>query len=101
MGLSASAHKWKKKSYKISIGYGYCAFRLVRDYHDSELPEGAIRPKWKRTMNVVGCGLLLDPTDQLAIFFTLNGKLLGEFLRSHFKIIVSQCGSFYRSKYSN
>jgi hypothetical protein len=44
-----------------------------------ELPVGAIRPSWKRNgINVLGCGLLFDSEDKLAIFFTLNGRLLGE-----------------------
>jgi hypothetical protein len=29
--------------------------------------------------NVFGCGLLMDSDDSVAIFFTLNGILLGEF----------------------
>jgi hypothetical protein len=29
---------------------------------------------WKWKKNVVGCGLLLDPDNKLAIFFTVNGK---------------------------
>jgi hypothetical protein len=42
------------------------------------LPEGAIRPEEKEYGNVYGCGLVLDTQDKLWIFFTLNGKLLGE-----------------------
>jgi hypothetical protein len=51
---------------------------LAGERHLFELPEGAIRPKWKEYWNVLGCGLVLDPEDKLAIFFTLNGKLFGE-----------------------
>jgi hypothetical protein len=29
--------------------------------------------------NIVGCGLLLDSNDNLAVFFTLNGQLMGLF----------------------
>jgi hypothetical protein len=36
--------------------------------------------KHKDDGNIYGCGLLLDPDNQLAIFFTLNGILLGEFV---------------------
>jgi hypothetical protein len=46
------------------------------------LPEGAIRPRRvlaRGSINVFGCGLVLDPENKLAIFFTLNGQLLGEF----------------------
>jgi hypothetical protein len=42
------------------------------------LPEGAIRPEKKEYGNVFGCGLVLDPKDKSAIFFTSNGKLLGK-----------------------
>jgi hypothetical protein len=28
---------------------------------------------------VHGCGLLMEPNDKLSIFFTLNGKLKGQF----------------------
>jgi hypothetical protein len=43
-----------------------------------ELPEGAIQPEMNNYRNVYGCGLLLYRNGKLAIFFTLNGKLLGE-----------------------
>jgi hypothetical protein len=51
---------------------------LAGEHHRLQLPEGVVRPKWKCNGNVFGCGLVLDPKDKLAIFFTLNGKLLGE-----------------------
>jgi hypothetical protein len=52
---------------------------LAGNKHRFELPEGAIQPSWKRNdNNVFGCGLVLYPEDNLAIFFTLNGKLMGE-----------------------
>jgi hypothetical protein len=41
--------------------------------------EGAIQPRFKfGSINVFGCGLVLDPENKLWIFFTLNGQLLGE-----------------------
>jgi hypothetical protein len=43
------------------------------------LPEGAIKPEKKEYgMDVFGCGLVLDPEDKLAIFFTRNGNLRGK-----------------------
>jgi hypothetical protein len=64
-------------SYAVPTGY-FHGCRLARETHHFELPEGAIRPRWKRNgMNVSGCGLVLDPEEKLWIFFTLNGNLLG------------------------
>jgi hypothetical protein len=40
---------------------------------------GVEEPKWKHDGDVVGCGLVLDPQNKLAIFFTLNGTLMGKF----------------------
>jgi hypothetical protein len=58
---------------------------LAGEYHPFELPEGAIRPKMKKNGNVYGCGIVLDPNNKLAIFFTLNGQLLGELMLKDFK----------------
>jgi hypothetical protein len=61
-----------------------------------ELPSGAIIPEWKARLpfelatdpnrpewnyhgDVIGCGLLLDSENELAIFFSLNGILRGLF----------------------
>jgi hypothetical protein len=52
---------------------------LAGEYLLFELPEGAIRPRMHEYDNVFGCGIVLDPDNKLAILFTLNGKLLGEF----------------------
>jgi hypothetical protein len=46
--------------------------------HRFELPVGTIPPEMKQFENVCGCGLLLDPKDKVAMFFTLNGKLYGK-----------------------
>jgi hypothetical protein len=53
---------------------------IAGEEHRFELPEGADRPRQKKdgTDDVYGCGLVLDPENKLAIFFTLNGQLLGE-----------------------
>jgi hypothetical protein len=45
--------------------------------HHFEFPEGVIRPEQKETGNIAGCGLLMKPDDNLTIFFTLNGILIG------------------------
>jgi hypothetical protein len=68
---------------------------LAGETHLFELPEGAIRPEIKEYGNVFGCGLVLDPGNNLAIFFTLNGMLMGElvmdFLRIYNKKITHVC----------
>jgi hypothetical protein len=40
----------------------------------------ALEPKDTGNAYVYGCGLVMDPNDKLAIFFTLNGFLMGQFL---------------------
>jgi hypothetical protein len=68
-------------SYAIPIVGHHCiACRLAGERHRFELPEGAIRPDTKENGNVFGCGLVLDSEDKLAIFFTLNGQLLGKLM---------------------
>jgi hypothetical protein len=49
------------------------------------LPEEAIRPEMTQFENVFGCGLVLDPDNNLAIFFTLNGQVLCELVMEIFK----------------
>jgi hypothetical protein len=42
---------------------------LAGESHFYELPEGAIRPREERDgTDVYGCGLVLDPEDNLSIF---------------------------------
>jgi hypothetical protein len=67
-------------SYAIHIANLYvCNLAGQPEPHYFELPEGAIRPSWKcKSINVFGCGLVLDSEDKLCIFFTLNGKLMSE-----------------------
>jgi hypothetical protein len=47
--------------------------------HPFEWPTGAIKPKWNGIGDVRGCGLLLNSANELSIFFTGNGILLGQF----------------------
>jgi hypothetical protein len=48
-------------------------------HHIFECPPGTIRPEWELNGNIIGCGLLLYQNDKLAIFFTVNGKLMGQY----------------------
>jgi hypothetical protein len=66
-------------SYAIQRRGDWCL--LSGKLHDFEWPNGAIKPKWNGPGDVIGCGLLLNPENKLSIFFTLNGILLGKFLR--------------------
>jgi hypothetical protein len=82
-------------SYAILV-YDYADYecRLSGEEHHFELPEGGIQPIRKRNRNnVFGCGLVVDPEDKLAIFFTLNGKIMSEFklLLEIFKIDKKLC----------
>jgi hypothetical protein len=68
-------------SYAMQTGLLNYRCRLAGARHPFELPEGSVRPTWNRySVFVYGCGLVLDPEDRLAIFFTVNGKLLGELM---------------------
>jgi hypothetical protein len=69
---------WYRNSYAI-LDCVETEYYLAGEPHDFQLPEGAIRPEMKEYGNVFGCGLVLDPENKFAIFFTLNGQLLGEF----------------------
>jgi hypothetical protein len=47
--------------------------------HPVEWPDGVIVP-WDDQGGVIGCGLLLNPKNELSIFFTINGILMGQFI---------------------
>jgi hypothetical protein len=42
-------------------------------------PNGAIKPKWNGCGDVIGCGLLLYSANELYIFFTQNGIIMGQY----------------------
>jgi hypothetical protein len=73
--------------YTFSMGpdyddvYDHCY--LSGKFHLFQRPTGAIQPpEWiEGPGDVFGCGLLLNPQNKLAIFFTGNGTLMGEFIR--------------------
>jgi hypothetical protein len=66
-------------------GYDYCS--VSGKEHTFEWPNGSIKPTWNGQGDVVGCGLVLNPNNQLAIFFTGNGILMGQFVLREFRII--------------
>jgi hypothetical protein len=85
MGLSAGTGiphgtllGWCRNSYAIRFSFNTVCYLSGED-HRFQLPEGATRPQKKKHENVYGCGLVLHPENYLAIFFTLNGQLMGEF----------------------
>jgi hypothetical protein len=65
-----------KNCFAIQDGCDFCW--LSGEEHDFEWPNGAIKPEWNGP-GVVGCGLLLNPANELSIFFTGNGILMGKF----------------------
>jgi hypothetical protein len=75
-------NEWTRQfenSYAIQTGPDDYGCWLAGETHQFELPEGSVQPLWDcDSVFVYGCGLVLDPEGKLAIFFTVNGKLLGE-----------------------
>jgi hypothetical protein len=65
-------------SYAIRSGFDFC--RLSGKEHDFEWPNGAIKPESKGQGDVLGCGLLLSSENEVSIFFTGNGLLMGKLL---------------------
>jgi hypothetical protein len=61
-------------------------FRLAGQRHRFEFPEGIVRPVLKDTGNVYGCGILMNPDDNVTIFFTRNGILIGSILITFFDL---------------
>jgi hypothetical protein len=65
-------------SYAIPTNDYFYECWLAGETHHFELPEGGFDLGLPWGSNVLGCGLVLDPENKLWIFFTLNGKLMGE-----------------------
>jgi hypothetical protein len=62
---------------------------------------GIIRPEVKDTGNVIGCGILINPDDKLAIFFTLNGILIGSVLIFFHCIFLHELRSPNKNNFSD
>jgi hypothetical protein len=74
-------------SYAISTDFYWYWYHLAGETLTFELPYGAVQPRDNGNgRNVYGCGLVMDPNDKLAIFFTLNGILMGQFLFKNVKL---------------
>jgi hypothetical protein len=74
-------------SYGIFIvGHPCYGWWLAGVSHLFELPEGAVEQEMREYGNVFGCGVVLDPNNNLAIFFTLNGQLLGKLMMEILRI---------------
>jgi hypothetical protein len=88
-----------QNSNSYAIQYSYVSNRcwLAGEEHRFELPEGAIRPEIRGNENVYGCGLVLDPDNILAIFFTLNGQLLSELVLEILRINNERISCIYIS----
>jgi hypothetical protein len=70
---------WTPNSYGMRDDFKCCW--LSNKEHAFEWPNG-VKPKWTCLGAVVGCGLVLNTKNELAIFFTGNGFLLGKFIIS-------------------
>jgi hypothetical protein len=71
-----------RNSYAMRSGYDCC--RLSGYEHHFEWPNGAIKPESKGQGDVLGCGLLLSSENEVSIFFTGNGLLMGKLLDMDF-----------------
>jgi hypothetical protein len=47
-----------------------------------------VRPEQNDQGNVYGCGILMDPDNQVTTFFTLNGVILGESFLEDFTNLI-------------
>jgi hypothetical protein len=81
-------------SYAAPIGFDYCL--LSGKKHRFEWPNGTEYPTWNAIRDVLGCGLLLSRENEMSIFFTLNGILLGEFFLGNmeFPFTILQANKF-------
>jgi hypothetical protein len=65
-------------SNSYAIEHGNKSFCLIENkVHSFELPEN--QPAYNGYGDVLGCGLLMNPENSVAIFFTSNGILMGQF----------------------
>jgi hypothetical protein len=66
--------------YYFGNGDDHCT--LDENEHIFEWQDWTMQPEWNGDGDgdVIGCGLVLNPNNQLAIFFTVNGILMGQFL---------------------
>jgi hypothetical protein len=66
--------------------------------HNFEWPNGVIKIKHKSNLNgpcdTYGYGLLLSPTNKLAIFFTVNGILMSQFGNGKIGLNYALCYDF-------
>jgi hypothetical protein len=68
IGLTNAENPIYPDSYTFSIGFDYCF--IAGKEHAIDWPNGAIKPKANGKDDVVLCGLVLSPQNDLAIFFT-------------------------------
>jgi hypothetical protein len=70
---------YRPNTYAISSDYYYLfGCSIAGEQHNFTLPRGRNGPRKKNNgTDVYGCGLVINPEDKLAIFFTSNGTLIG------------------------
>jgi hypothetical protein len=64
-------------SYAVAKGRKFCYLSGNRQDLE-ELQQGAPQAQYNSQGDVVGCGLMMDPNDNLSIFFTQNGVFMGK-----------------------
>jgi hypothetical protein len=72
--------------------------------HAFEWPNEAAKPEWSAADeadkgDVIGCGLLLSRQNELSIFFTFNGILLGQLFLEIWNFMLN--APFHRQTNSN
>jgi hypothetical protein len=65
-------------SYAIKNGCDYGFLSGNANVHRFGPPNGGIKFELNGQEDVMGCGLVLNPEGKVAIFFTVNGTLLGK-----------------------
>jgi hypothetical protein len=65
-------------SYAIDDYCAHCWLSGKLKIHQFQWSNGVIKPERNGRGDVLGCGILLSPKNELSIFFTGNGILMGQ-----------------------
>jgi hypothetical protein len=77
-GCISDAQFIGKKPNSYALEYNFNTLCWIADeIHSFELSDNENVPIYYGPGDAIGCGLLMNPENRLAIFFTLNGTLFG------------------------